>query len=379
MCVASLSSSVGVPAFGATTPRATISHTQMLIRRLSARLAREQALSETLDQERDKDVNTLDGLRASITHEEAISLLKQHDLDVTSNTMVRDALRTYVDGASEGQQIELLNLNVANGDATQMYEQEALGNLEEIQNKLVRERHQLHHIVVVETHERNVASAEVHQIRVITLKNQADAAQTASILHQMTHNLITEVISYEIAAGVAAARAGNTQGVENAYSAAEAVGGSAAGNEVISAIDAAVPPKPQTVSGTPAGTAAGDAAVAAAESQIGVPYVWGGESPGSGFDCSGLTQWSWGRAGVYIPRTAAEQWDATTHVPLTDLRPGDLLFYYNLDGDDQVDHVVMYVGSGPYGTQTIIAAAHTGTNVGFEPMFTYGLIGAGRP
>jgi cell wall-associated NlpC family hydrolase len=98
-----------------------------------------------------------------------------------------------------------------------------------------------------------------------------------------------------------------------------------------------------------------------------------------GFDCSGLVQWAWEKAGISIPRTTESQWPALHHVPLSDLQPGDLLFYYNLDDDHAVDHVVMYAGSGPYGKNTIIAAAHTGTNVGFEPLFTFGLIGAARP
>ena len=63
--------------------------------------------------------------------------------------------------------------------------------------------------------------------------------------------------------------------------------------------------------------------MAAAQSQLGVPYHWGGESPGVGFDCSGLTQWAWGRAGVSIPRTAQEQYDAIAHVSLASLQPGD--------------------------------------------------------
>jgi cell wall-associated NlpC family hydrolase len=67
------------------------------------------------------------------------------------------------------------------------------------------------------------------------------------------------------------------------------------------------------------------------------------------------------------------------HVTLTQLQPGDLLYYKNLDGDNQVDHVVMYVGSGPWGVDTTIAAAHTGTNVALAPLFTAGLIGAARP
>ena len=56
-----------------------------------------------------------------------------------------------------------------------------------------------------------------------------------------------------------------------------------------------------------------------------------------------------------------------------------MIYYYNLDGDGAVDHVVMYVGSGPYGTSTIIQAAHTGTNISYAPLFTFGLYGVARP
>ena len=52
----------------------------------------------------------------------------------------------------------------------------------------------------------------------------------------------------------------------------------------------------------------------AAESEIGVPYVWGGETPGVGFDCSGLVQWAWAQAGISIPRTTETQCPAMLHV-----------------------------------------------------------------
>ncbi len=118
--------------------------------------------------------------------------------------------------------------------------------------------------------------------------------------------------------------------------------------------------------------AAGGAAtaIAAAESQIGVPYVWGGESPGHGFDCSGLVQWAWRQAGVDLPRTAAAQYDAIPHVSLSDLQPGDLLFW----GDGGISHVGMYVGGGD-----IINAPETGELVRIEPIWNDGLVGAGRP
>jgi cell wall-associated NlpC family hydrolase len=119
--------------------------------------------------------------------------------------------------------------------------------------------------------------------------------------------------------------------------------------------------------------------VQAAVSQLGVPYVFGAEQAGVGFDCSGLVQWAWSQAGVSIPRTTEVQWPSLPHVSVDALEPGDLLFYNNLDGDHQVDHVVMYTGSGPYGSDTVIQAPFTGSRVSYSPIFTADLIGAARP
>ena len=125
-----------------------------------------------------------------------------------------------------------------------------------------------------------------------------------------------------------------------------------------------------TLSNVPAaGGAAG--AVSAAESQIGVPYQWGGESPGVGFDCSGLTQWAWRQAGVGLPRTAQAQYDAVAHIPLSALQPGDLLFW---GGGGGIYHVGMYVGNG-----SVVHAPSTGETVRIQAIWGNGLVGAGRP
>jgi cell wall-associated NlpC family hydrolase len=115
--------------------------------------------------------------------------------------------------------------------------------------------------------------------------------------------------------------------------------------------------------------------VQAAESQIGVPYVWGGESPkGSaspGFDCSGLTAWSWGQAGVGLPHYSGAQMADSTPVPVSDLQPGDLLFY----GPGGSEHVAMYVGGG-----SMIEAPYTGASVWITGLrLGDGFVGAGRP
>jgi peptidoglycan DL-endopeptidase CwlO len=126
----------------------------------------------------------------------------------------------------------------------------------------------------------------------------------------------------------------------------------------------------------PPPTAAGGAgAVQAAESQLGVPYVWGAESPrGSanpGFDCSGLTAYSWGRVGVGLPHYSGAQMSDATPVPLSDLQPGDLLFY----GPGGSEHVAMYVSGG-----TMIEAPETGQSVHLTGLrLGGGFVGAGRP
>jgi cell wall-associated NlpC family hydrolase len=126
-------------------------------------------------------------------------------------------------------------------------------------------------------------------------------------------------------------------------------------------------------------TPAGNIAVATAESFLGDPYLWGGAST-SGMDCSGMTLLAWGAAGVPLTHSAYYQYRESTPVSLTALEPGDLLFYYfPNDGSDPVTHVAMYVGQGPYGTQTIIQAPETGLNVEYVPMYYGGLVGAGRP
>lgn len=86
--------------------------------------------------------------------------------------------------------------------------------------------------------------------------------------------------------------------------------------------------------------------LAEATSHLGTEYVWGGASPQTGLDCSGLVQYSYREAlGVELPRTSQEQWRVGEVVQFDDLHPGDLLFF-ETDGD--VGHVAMYLGEGCY-------------------------------
>ena len=123
----------------------------------------------------------------------------------------------------------------------------------------------------------------------------------------------------------------------------------------------------------------GQQVVAAAESYLGVPYVWGGASR-QGVDCSGLAMLVWEAAGVDLLHGATIQDQESARVSLADIEPGDLLFYhFPNDGALPITHVAIYIGSGPYGTQTIIQAAEVGTNVAYYPMYWQGFVSVGQP
>ncbi len=142
--------------------------------------------------------------------------------------------------------------------------------------------------------------------------------------------------------------------------------------EVLSYAAAYTGPAPTLSAPTPAAAAA----VSYALDQIGTPYRWGGETPGVGFDCSGLTQAAYAAGGVAIPRTSEAQWSALPHVPLDALEPGDLVFFNpgefitGLPG-----HVGIYIGSGE-----MVDAPHTGATVRIENLSHWPTpMGAARP
>ncbi|MFN2537458.1 MAG: NlpC/P60 family protein [Mycobacteriales bacterium] len=118
------------------------------------------------------------------------------------------------------------------------------------------------------------------------------------------------------------------------------------------------------------GPASGRAAVAvqAAYDKLGSPYQWGASGP-SRFDCSGLTMWSWGKAGVSLPHSSQAQYSSGQHVSRSDLQPGDLTFY-----GSPIHHVGIYIGNG-----RMISAPHSGDVVKIQDAFRSDYAGAVRP
>lgn len=112
----------------------------------------------------------------------------------------------------------------------------------------------------------------------------------------------------------------------------------------------------------------GHRAVRYARKQLGKPYKWGAEGP-KAYDCSGLTSEAWAHAGTPIPRTSQEQWAQLERIPLTELRPGDLVVYF-----PDATHVAMYVGKGK-----VIQAPRPGERIRISPIASNPVLGAVRP
>ncbi|WP_304438282.1 NlpC/P60 family protein [Lysinibacillus sp. ZYM-1] len=122
--------------------------------------------------------------------------------------------------------------------------------------------------------------------------------------------------------------------------------------------------------GSGTGTASSGDAISTAKQFLGRPYVWGGSNPTSGFDCSGLVQWSYKQAGVSLPRTASQQYLATQRISAGEARVGDLVFFSYGSG---VAHVGIYLGNN-----TMIDAQNNGVVIESLDWWNQYLVGFGR-
>lgn len=175
----------------------------------------------------------------------------------------------------------------------------------------------------------------------------------------------------ETAAAIAAARARNSGGgggngggggtprSGGTPGGASGGGGSAGGGSSGGGAGRNVPPPSHGAGG----------AVAAAQSQLGVPYKYASSSPGVAFDCSGLTAWAWGQAGVYLPHQSRQQYAVTAHIDPSDAQPGDLIFSHN-----PISHVGIYIGGGQ-----MIHAPNSGDVVKVSGVNWGRITGVGRP
>ncbi len=317
-------------------------------------------------------------VEAQITDTQQAIDADSHQVSGDRTTLRRAAVENYVTNGQSLDQNPLFSsnqkaladsqeyTNIAEGDVST-----AVDNLNTAENQLNYKKSQL------QNEHQQVAAQEQTASNALS-QAQQQQAQEQQALAQATAQEKTDIAAEQAAAAAAAqkvaeAKIAAAQAAQARAQAAAAAAASAASNSGGNSGGGGgqSDPPPAYVPPPPSAGGAGAAAVAAAESQIGVPYVWGGETPGVGFDCSGLTAWAWGQAGVSLPHYSGAQMADSTPVPIADLQPGDLLFY----GPGGSQHVAMYIGGG-----SMIEAPYTGASVWITGLRLGGdFAGAGRP
>ncbi len=334
---------------------------------LSAAQNRMSALSQQYDQARSQ----LSQVDASIATTKAAIAANEHQVAQDKTTLEKAAVSNYVTDGSAATDNPIFSDNEKTIGATTEYDQIASGDI----NQAVANLHTAEHTLAAKQAQLNVQQGQAQSA---VSAEQAAVAQNAQVeqeqsaaLAQENGEIATLVQQQRQAEAAQAAQAAQAKVAAAQQATAQATAQAPAATTSGSApvdVTAAAPPT----------AAGGEGAVQAAESQIGVPYVWGGESPrgtpgdpSGGFDCSGLTAWSWGQVGVGLPHYSGAQMADTTPVPVSDLEPGDLLFY----GPGGSEHVAMYVAPG-----TMIEAPYTGASVWLTGLrLGDGFVGAGRP
>ena len=398
LLAASLSTATAATNAGATTSttlpgaapnQSQINATQSQVSQIEATLSQEEQQTSILDEKYNTAQQDLQNAQTALQTIAANLVHARSAVKADKRLVATDAVAAYVYGTPESGFASYFSQSATQNQERNQYTNQIVGNLSKDEASLLQSETLLQSQETAQQSQEAQAQSEATQAKTLAQANEQEATTTKATLNQVQGQLAQEVAAaaiqeaqQEAAAAAQASSAAQQQqaaaAAATAATVAEAVGGTSSGAAATTAANqagGAVGP----VGGSASGGSAGMAAVQVAVSQLGVPYVFGGEQPGEGFDCSGLVQWAWAQAGATIPRTTEVQWPALTHVSLDALEPGDLLFYYNLDGDSQVDHVVMYAGSGPYGTDTVIQAPFTGSTVSYSPIFTEGLIGAARP
>jgi cell wall-associated NlpC family hydrolase len=414
----------GATKFTTSAAQAKVSQTQSRITQIEQTVAQEQHQSAVLGTRYDDEMAHVQAVRAAIAATDRRLAQVQSTIVVDRGVLAKAAVQDYVLGAQGTQITSLFSTSANTLVISEEYSDTAVGNLNVAKHTLETAQTALDATRAQQQVQERQAQTAAARLQTLQQENQQASVRSEATLQSLKGTLGKEVAAAEqakaereaaaaaaaaraeaaaraaaaratairaaaaraaaaraAAARVAAARVAAAQAAASAQQAAQEVsvlgGTTAVAEQAANQASSAAGGPTVGFSGTV--SAAGQVAARAAVSQLGVPYVWGGETPGIGFDCSGLTQWSWSQAGVGIPRTSQEQYATVPHVPLSNLQPGDLLFYYNLDGTGTVDHVVMYVGSGPYGSQTVIQAPYTGSTVSYDALYTYGLVAAGQP
>ena len=321
---------------------------------IEAQLTQDQNEMSLLGQQYDEARNNLSQIDSNIATTQAAIATDRKQVAHNKATLAKAAVANYITDGTAATSNPIFSGNESTLGAQTEYNQIAEGNINLAVDNLHTAENSLNADVSQLQGEQSQAQTQVNQEQQAITQNQQVEQQQQAALNQEQGQIATLVKQQQEAEAAAAARAAaakiaaaeaaalagrccagsrqsanaaaaqQTTSTSSAPSSTSSTTGNSGGGS--SAPTGSNPPAP------PPTSSGGEGAVQAAESQIGVPYVWGGETPQvagrpGGFDCSGLTAWSWGQVGVPLPHFSGAQMADSTPVPISDLEPGDLLFY----------------------------------------------------
>ncbi|MDA8047698.1 MAG: NlpC/P60 family protein [Actinomycetota bacterium] len=327
----------------------------------------EEALAERYDQAQYQ----LGNLEGQVSAAQKSLAAAQARTDQARQALKADAINAYVNGgntqptgggdAMQSATESLLRAEYVNTLATSqseaidrfhlatLQEQTAADNLKRQESaaqaqvaSLASARQAVSHSQAQLTATQGQISQEIAQLQAEEAAARQAAAQAAAARQAAAQ------AAAEAQARALAAEAAQLQAADPAAG-SQGGGGSQPANTVSTVINNPPPPAGSGEAG----------ALAAAETRIGDWYQWGASGP-STFDCSGLVMWAYAQVGISLPHYSGAQYADTTHIPMSDLQPGDLVFF-----SDPGEHVAIYVGNGE-----IIEAPHTGAQVHIVAMYS---------
>jgi len=339
---------------------------------ISAVGLQEDALSESYDQTQSK----LSTLQAQLGNAQAAVASAQSAESKAREALASAAVQAYVDGGTN----PLVSTGAASSESVALLRSEYASTLATDQTNAIDE-YQTTSLQEHTAAAQLAVQASAVDAQLAVLSKQRSALQTTSdrltsLESQVTGQLAAAVAAQRAAEQAAAQKAAAQRAAAAAAAQAAAAQAAAAASLAARNVQAVQAPAVATGAAQPSGFAGNAApaagpytppplssaaarAVAAAESRVGDWYQWGAAGP-STFDCSGLVMWAYAQAGISLPHFSGSQYADTVHIPMSDLQPGDLVFFANPG-----EHVAMYVGGGD-----IVQAPYTGAQVQIVPMFS---------
>ena len=357
---AALTSGLVVPSASADQMSNLQAKAQALASRISSLGAQEEALSERYDQA----LNQVQQLQSEVAAAQAQLAAAQATAQKDRQALKADAVSAYVDGGnnplSGGSAVQSATSSLLRAEYVNTLATNQTDDIDQYRLAAVQEETAANQL-------KKQQSAAQAQLATLATDRQAVSSASAQLTSdaRQVNGQIAQLKAQELAAEQAAAEAAAQRRVAAEQAAQQQAAALAAEAAQLQASNPAQTTSTVNYTPPPPGSGA-SGAVQAAESRVGDWYQWGAAGPNT-FDCSGLVMWSYAQVGISLPHYSGAQYDDTTHIPMSDLQPGDLVFFSNPG-----EHVAMYVGGGD-----IIEAPHTGTQVHIVPMYS-GFTLAGR-